>query len=349
MNESLADLTDILQYDTNIEVLPFFNSLNKNVVKGHCYVSVFGGGTSNTEFEMLTGNSLAFLPKGSNAYTQYCNREIDSLVSYLKSQGYLCVAEHPNTAANYNRDNVYRYMGFHYFLDESEFRDDETIRFVSDQATYNKIIELYEDIDRQEPFFMFDVTMQNHGGYGTVSNWQEPVKLLGEEFPEANEYLSSIHVSDKAFQGLVEYFAKEEEPTVILIFGDHQPSIGDGFVEYLTENSGKDEMICNYVTPFLIWANYNIETKLDVEISSNYLSYLLLEIAGVGQSKYSSFLEKMYQEIPVITVNNYMDKEGKWHEWGGQSDYEDLLLEYQIVQYAHFHDKKYNGGINTVN
>lgn len=343
MNESFADLTDIMHYDTNIEVLPFLNNLNENVVKGHCHVSVFGGGTSNTEFEVLTGNSLAFLPRGSNPYTQYCNREIDSIVSYLKRRGYLCVAEHPNTATNYNRNNVYRYMGFDYFWDQSEFKDEDTLRFISDQATYDKIIELYEDTARREPFFVFDVTMQNHGGYGTESNWQDPVKILGEDFPEANEYLSSIHVSDQAFQNLIEYFAKEEEPTIILMFGDHQPSIGDGFVEYLTENSGQDELVTNYVTPFLIWANYEIETKLDVEISSNYLSYLLLDTAGIRQSLYTSFLEKVYQEFPVITVNNYMDKEGEWYEWGDQVDAERLLLEYQIVQYAHFYDRKYKG------
>ena len=337
MNESFSDLRITREYATSCNPIGFVDSLDDNVIKGNCHVSVLGGGTSNSEFEALTGNTISFLPQGTNAYTQYCRGDVYSLPGYLKSLGYACVAEHPCAGSNYNRDNVYKYMGFDEFFDESAFENAAKIRYISDQATYDKIIDVYEKKEKNQPLFMFDVTMQNHGSYSTTTAWKEPVRVLNGDYPETEEYLSSIHVSDRAIEELVSYFEKEEEPTIILFFGDHQPALNDGF-RTSNKSTGMYED-GDYITPFFIWANYKIETRLNVEASSNYLPMLLLEQTNIDQTPYFSFLKAMYQEIPVITTNGYMDENGTWYHWEDSSEYQQILEDYQVIQYANFVDK----------
>jgi len=99
MNESLADLSVLGDLETNKEYMPFLNSLTENTVKGNLYVPVIGAGTSNTEFEFLTGHTTAFLPSGSNAYMLYVNSHIASLVSTMEAQGYSSYALHPYYAS----------------------------------------------------------------------------------------------------------------------------------------------------------------------------------------------------------------------------------------------------------
>ena len=70
MNESWADFEDYGNLTLSASVTNYIRSLD-NAVYGHAYTSVFGAGTSASEFEFLTGNSMAFLPSGSIPYQQY--------------------------------------------------------------------------------------------------------------------------------------------------------------------------------------------------------------------------------------------------------------------------------------
>ena len=95
MSESYADLSVVGNFSTNIDLTPFYDSLEENTIKGHALSSVFGAKTPNSEWEFLTGNSMAFLPSGSVVYQQYITDTPTSLVSNLKNIGYTCVAMHP--------------------------------------------------------------------------------------------------------------------------------------------------------------------------------------------------------------------------------------------------------------
>lgn len=110
MNESLSDLKVLGSLETNEDYMPFMRSLTENTIKGNLYVPVIGAGTSNTEFEFLTGHTTAFLPSGSNAYMLYIKNPIASLVSTLKGQGYSAAALHPYYAEGWNRTKVYNYL-----------------------------------------------------------------------------------------------------------------------------------------------------------------------------------------------------------------------------------------------
>ena len=145
MDEAFSDLSVWGDFETSEEVMPFFKQLQQEAVGGEVYVSVKGGNTANTEFEFLTGNSMAFLPTGSIPYQQYIKSETPSLASYLKSLGYTTTAIHPYNRSGWDRDTVYEYFGFDQFLDKDSFTDPYRLRgYISDKSAFDKIIEQYE-------------------------------------------------------------------------------------------------------------------------------------------------------------------------------------------------------------
>lgn len=344
MNESLADFSKLGDVTYNRDPLEFMHSLKKNTISGLDYVSIFGAGTSNSEFEAMTGNSMKFFPSGSNVYQQFMHDSTYSLPSYLKSLGYSTEAIHPSSGANWNRINTYRSMKFDKFITIDDFKNPEYVRYISDKESYKKVIERFEARDKDVPFFMFDLTIQNHGGYLTNTNWENPVEVVGSYLAETKEFLSATKVSDDAFRYLIDYFKKVDEPTLICMFGDHQPSIETEFYETLL---GKDQseweledIQKRYATPFVLWANYDIEEEENLVLSNNYLENLLLKQAGLELPLYNQYVEKVSGKIPVMNVNGYMDNDGKWHKYNTEETEEisRLLDDYEILQYGYYSD-----------
>ena len=347
MNEAFSDLSVLGDLQTNKDYMPFYRSLTENTVSGTAFVSVLGGNTANSEFEFLTGDTMAFLPVGSIPYQQYVQKEIPSLVNVLKEQGYHTVAMHPYYASGWNRDQVYDYLGFDekYFLDD--FQGAERFRqYVSDWGMYQKIISLYQQKEEGQPLFLFGVTMQNHSGYSKeYDNFSNDVHVLDQEYQNADTYLSLIAQSDRAYERLIRYFSQVEEPTVIVMFGDHQPtSLENRFFAGLL---GKDpqllsleETALRYQTPFKIWANYEIAEESDVEISVNFLSTLLMRLSGLELSDYQDYLWNLHETLPVITANFFIDAEGKLYGYDEETMYQEELDSYSSLQYNHLFDDR---------
>ncbi|MCH5266986.1 MAG: LTA synthase family protein [Lachnospiraceae bacterium] len=334
MNESLTDFSE-LGGEITPDPLGFIHGLQENTIRGNCYVSNVSGGTANSEFMALTGHTVAFMPQGSVVYSVFPRDNITGMASELKKRGYSCTAIHPCPAENYNRHIIYPSMGFDNFLSWSSFGGAETVRgWVSDKATYDKIIALYEE-KGEEPLFVFDVTIQGHGGYANHTEWDTKV-VAAEGNDELTEYLSSTYVSDKAFQELVKYFAKVEEPTVILMFGDHWPSVGTGYYEKIfgksTEEMNLEETQIEYMTPYVLWTNYDIEEK-EMDVAPNQFSGLVKRAAGISLSRYELFIEEFSKEIPIINANGYQDKTGVWHTFDEDNEYSNLILQYQYLEY----------------
>ena len=352
MNESLADFESTGDLQTDTEVLPFIHSLNKNVTYGKLHVPTFGGGTARSEYEALTGNSIQFFPAACQPYQLYVRDPEYGLADILSSQDYKPVAMHPNKASNWNRSKVYSRMGFDEFLSienwGDEFRDKVRKCFLSDATVYDKIIQMYEDKEEDQKLFTFCVTMQNHGGYDEIINgkdYEPDVKLnYDEEYPYAETYLSLARQSDLAFKDLLTYFEKVDEPTMIVMFGDHWPQLEDGFFEHLLgkkKNSLETiESQIIYTTPYIIWTNYPSETK-EEDISCNYLGSSILEKAGVQITEYEQFLANLKEELPIIGVGAVCDKDGNWYTMDNLPEkYQTLLNEYQILQYNNQFEKK---------
>ncbi len=378
MNESLSDLSVLGEISTNADCMPFIHSLTENTVKGNLYVPVVGAGTSNTEFEFLTGHSTAFLPSGSNAYMLYIKNPIASLVSTLEGQGYSSFAFHPYYSSGWNRVNVYKYMSFNRtsFLEnimdisimneylqnpsdpdymqtliDTNYPDRQNMilrQYISDSYDYRVLIEDYENRDKSIPYFAFNVTMQNHGGYTTAfSNFNQEISLTDTSLPyiKTNRYLSLVKKSDEAFEELINYFKNVKKHTVICMFGDHQPTIETSFVaktlgtEDLSDLTIEQEQK-RHITPFIIWANYDIEEKEIEKLSCNYLSSYVLEVAGVHLTEYNKYLLRLSEKLPVIDTVGYIDSEGNYFKWSDRSQYNELLSEYEKIQYNNIFDSK---------
>ncbi len=344
MNESLADFSLVGDVNYNRDPFEYIHNMKENTIKGIDYVSVFGAGTSNSEFEAMTGNTMSFFPSGCNVYQQFMHETTYSLPSYLKSLGYRCDAVHPSSGNNWNRIATYQSMKFDRFITIEDFENPEYIRYISDKESYKKVIELYEANKQKQPMFIFDMTIQNHGGYLTNTNWENPVYVEDSYYTEAKEFLSATKVSDDAFKYLVEYFEKKEAPVIICMFGDHWPSIETGFYEELLgkpqEEWELEDIQKRFATPFVIWANYDIDEGNNVLIGNNLVENLLLKQAGIELPLYNQYVEKVSETIPVLNVNGYMDKNGKWHKYGTDETEEEAVLldNYKILQYGYYSD-----------
>ena len=348
MSESYADLSVVGNFSANIDLTPFYDSLEENTIKGHALSSVFGAKTPNSEWEFLTGNSMAFLPSGSVVYQQYITDTPTSLVSNLKNIGYTCVAMHPYYETGWSRNAVYPTMGF----DETHFIDDfdqtKLLRkYITDQELYESIVERYESKKANEDLFIMSISMQNHGGYTEkYPNFNEQIRTLGASYSDANQYLSLLHESDKALEYLISYFQSVDDPVEIVFFGDHQPSLNTNFYKGLNGKglSGltEDELENLYTVPFFIWTNYETETE-EVPITSlNYLSTMALERAGIALPSYNQFLADMQQTIPAINSRGYYSVSSGCfkHLEEATGEEAEWINKYQILQYNNMFDKK---------
>ncbi len=376
MNESWADLGNMGDLETNEDYMPFIHSLTENTIKGYLSMPVFGAGTSNSEFEALTGDTIAFLPSGCNVYQLYIKKETPSLVSSLISLGYSHVALHPYYGDGWNRETVYPLLGFSDFLSIEDIIDQDILdeyedtsdvnayednliaryddgdqmllrRFIRDSYDFGMIEDMYESRDTNEPFFIFNVTMQNHGGYAvSYRNFDQQIYITNMEgdYPKANRYLSLVKETDSAFESLVEYFSNVAEPTVICMFGDHLPSIETEFYEELLgsslDNLTTEQEQLRYETPFVIWANYDIDETVVDHISSNYLHVLLEQVAGLPLTLYDKYLAAVYQTVPVIDTVGYVDADGTYYSANDEVPFATLLNEYNCVEYNMLLDKK---------
>ena len=348
MNESFSDLSVLGELKTNVELTPFIDSLKENTTKGYALSSVFGAKTPNSEWEYLTGNSMAFLPSGSVVYQQYISDTPTSIVSNLKDIGYTCVAMHPYYATGWSRNQVYPDIGY----DEMHFIDDfdqsKILReYITDQELYDKIIDRYESRGANEKLYLMGITMQNHGGYGEpYDNFHEDVYKIGRSYTDANQYLSLMHESDKAVENLINYFSSVDDPVEIVFFGDHQPSLNSNFYPILNGKglSGltEDELEKLYTVPFFIWTNYDTPEE-NVDITSlNYLSTLTLERAGIELPEYNKFLAEMMEVVPAINSRGYYSESNGCYLHLDEATGEEAewINRYNILQYNSMFDKK---------
>lgn len=347
MNESFADMR-IFGNDlrTDQPITPFIDSLQENVISGYALTSVYGGGTANAEFECLSGFSMQFFPDNATPYQQYIHTNSFSLAWILDSLGYNCVATHPYLANGWSRPKVYPCYGFA----ESSFIEDypqkNLIRYyVSDQEMYEYMLQRM-NMAADGPIFLFGVTMQNHGGYGTLTeNYTQTICLEGyqQEYPQAEEYLSLINQSDLAVEYLLTELEKKPEKTIVLFFGDHLPQIEPEFYEELHGGSFDtlDSQMLKYTVPFFIWANYDIPEQTVECTSLNYLGRYLLEATGMDLPPYYRFLKEAEEVIPAVNAMGYYSKKkqafipieeatGEEAKW---------LEKYELLQYNEMFDK----------
>ncbi len=355
MSEANCDLRTTADVQTSEEVTPFCDSLTgDNVIKKTLISSVYGGNTANAEFEFLMGMSTLFFPSGTYPFKQYIRQEEVSLASILRDDGYETIAVHPFDKTGWNRDKVLPLIGFDSFITKEAFTDAQTYRdYVSDQAAYEYIINEYEEFKADHPdtpLFEYLITIQNHGGYD--GDYELPYDITTDTlttYPLADQYLSLLRLSDDALKELITYFEDIETPTVIIIYGDHQPNLSSDYSLYLDHFADQDDPLSalnHYETELVIWANYDISDSelANIEqdyISQNYMTPYLSDIIGFNRTPFLQYVYELRSKLPVITANYLVDADGNLYTVKSDAlpaDIKEELEQYEIVQYYQLYD-----------
>jgi len=345
MSEAFSDVRELRDTQTNIPFSPFYDSLKEEAMNGKLAVSVFGGGTCNTEFEFLTGFSVRNLLAGSSVYNQYVHKSLPTaLPNVFKENGYQTLAIHPFDGAWWNRSEKYPFLGFDRFLTQEDFVEPSYTReYISDAEAFSRLIEEYEKKDQNTKLFSFLVTMQNHADYTNAWDSQKyDIKIenfAGYDFSATEHYLSLLRESDDALKDLITYFQNEDEPTIIVFFGDHKPFLDPDFYSTLLEadlgNISIRECVDIYTTPYFVWANYPLDLEDQSIISPNLLGQRVLDMAGVSYPDERAILGVMQNEMDALSAIAVYESEDSFYTSDDilPEALRKLLSDYAAMQY----------------
>ena len=351
MNESYMQLRDYLPILGYYEdPTPYWNSLEENTIHGYALSSVYGANTPNSEFEFLTSVTMGNMPAGSVPYTMFIKDQKYSIAWALRNLGYKTFAMHPYTASGWKRPVIWPLLGFQdiKFVDDFKFDNSDLYReYLSDKAAYRNLIEHLE-ANKGSKTFTFLVTMQNHGGYmDRYDNF--PVNsyvknVFTGETNQVNTYIELAKKSDEALKDLIEYLKAQPEKYVLVVFGDHQPSI-NAFTNNMSYGNNTSWQI-----PYIIWSNYDMDPELmetmknDVPASSlNYLGLTALKASNIKLPAYYQLIDKLRDEVPSINSAGYYSIEDKkYHfidDFPSPVD-KQHINDYDFMRYALMFDQK---------
>ena len=342
MNEAFADLRTV-GMNPAIDVMPYIDSLDENTAEGSLYVGVFGGGTCNTEFEALTGNTLAFLGPGAYPYTEYVTKPMFSLAQYFKGRGYLAEAFHANHPQNWNRNMAYPNLGFDAFHSIEDYEAFGEVPHLHDLPADIADYLYIEAVDREHadrPRFLFDVTMQNHSGYERwldVEKADSVAENGSDLYVDTQIYLSLVKASDDEVRQLVETYKDSDEPTMIIFFGDHQPGLPQVAINEIYNNL--HSQLDLFKSKFFIWTNYDSPKLHNMGISANYLPWLILDQGNFPMPPYVQMLGELYEHYPIISSQGVMDIDGNVYTGVAEVMDDPMIRKYQYIQYANLFDE----------
>lgn len=330
--ESFWDVRELTGTTFSKDPMAIFDALSArdHTVSGNMTTCVMCGGTVTTEFNVLTGYSTECIHVGMSPYT-YIDGNLPNCVSLLQDQGYHTVAIHPFNKSFYARDAAYGYLGFDDFYGEEEIAAMPTVTFkhnhISDDTFADAIIAQLATT-KAAPNFIFGISMENHQPYTNLNPNEAQISVENDALSEANltmvtTYTQGIYDMNLALKKLVDYIDKRDRDTILLVFGDHLPSLGDTYQEVGlfgdADDDSEEEALLRYSMPFLMTANYDIDTSNwypkdhhgELTVSSYYLMSLLTQTANTDRSAYMNLLLDYYAQVPYHDVYLKMDATAK--------------------------------------
>lgn len=274
--ESLFDVNTVIGAEYSEDPTPNFNRLSRECPSGELYVPSIGGGTANTEFEMLSGLNIDFFGAGEYPYTTILHETTCETIAYnLRAQGYSATALHNHTGTFYGRNEVYSRLGFDHFvsLEYMPYVTYTEVGWAQDGIMADEIMKALKASDERD--FIMAITVESHGKYdenytyhsGDPEILQLPEQINPNRFAS---YLHLIHETDAFLGKLIDRLEKFDEPIVCVIYGDHLPSL-DLTADVLTTNN-------LYASRYIIWNNYGAEFEAPnvqaYRVSANLLKQL---------------------------------------------------------------------------
>lgn len=349
MSESLWDPKRLENVKLSDDPMPTIRAKRS----GNVFSPEFGGMTANVEFEALTGFSNAFLPYGSIPYQQYIRRPVPSLASFFRGEGYSAIAMHPFQEWFWNRKQVYANFGF------EEFRSEETLpamekrgNFASDDALMDEIMATAEKA--QNPLFLFAVTLQGHGPYEATRYAKNTIGVEGDLSASASQalatYSQGVAEADEALLKLMRWAKKRDRETIIVLFGDHLPPLGQTFVEsgYMpgmvaSRRAPLEVMKKEHETPLVVWSSKKGVRKNIGTISPALLPYHVLKTAGFSDPFYTGMLGEVQQAFSVVDRHMLVTADGKAQpDWSiAANAVPEVLRDYRMLQFDMMFGQQY--------
>lgn len=345
MNEAFSDILneDVFVFPEGENPMEVYNTLaeGENAWAGHIVVPYFAGGTADTEFDVASGMQTNLLNPAAPSLTAFrtVNRDLDSIFRVFGADGYTSCFMHPGQSWFYNRENVYDWFG----ADESFFVEDFDAEYkgswVTDESVLRELVSRFEEKSAGGGLdFTYAVTIQNHMSY-TAEKYGDyvcpEVETTAELSPEiqtaVNVYAEGIRDANAMLEDLTEFYSAQDEPVLLVFFGDHLPYLGDnrqGYAELglpAANVSGGEDPFAAYTAPVLFWCNDAAAEALDFanaiealdlpadgRISACYLGAAVLELTGRGEvSPWFAFLNEMRRELPVLHNGYYESADGE--------------------------------------
>lgn len=363
MNESLADYSLFGETGFNGDPLEKIHALkDENFREGRLAVEVYGGYTCNSEFEFLTGCSLAFLNQNDIPYLKYKLNNVPSMGNDLEKYGYSSVPVHPYIGQEWRRNFIYPNWFTEEFISGEKFSDKQNSfdyddifkqgqyvnfgddleylrRYISDAEDLRKVRKVTDELNSDnKKAFIFNITMQNHGGYDYKS--AENMEIIDyTPDKEFNVYLTLTKYSAEAYLDYIDELRKSPEHTAVLMFGDHQPGIlSDEPAKFYNSESDIKIMANKFIVPYMLWANYDIDWDVPEFLSINYLSAVLKENCGLKLEPMDVLRLKAMEEYPVLTNRFSVDKDGNYVDTNIAKN-SGIIKEYEYMQYNRMFDK----------
>ncbi len=342
MSESFWDPTKVTNLSFSEDPVPNLHHYIENFPGGQTISPTFGGNTANVEFEALTSYSMSLLKPGSIPYQQVITnkKEIPSIPTALKKEGYYTSAIHSFGRTFFKRDDVYKVLGFDKFnADDTMENVDIDGDYISDLAMSKEIIAELEE--QKQPTFIHAVTMQNHFPFTEGRFGENLIEISGLENEESKgeleTYTEGLRRSDEALQYLIEQLDNLDRPTLLVFFGDHLPSLGTNksfYKEngYITNEKTPSERLAMAQTPLLMYANFDMPNDNLGLVSPIHFSNLIFDYAGLNKSLFYQFLSELYKEIPVLRDELKVDKNGEVINDLTKKQKE-MLEQYKMLQY----------------
>ena len=283
--ESFIDPYEVNFLQMSEDPIPTFHSLEQNFSTGYLTVPVVGAGTANTEFEVLTGMNIQYFGTGEYPYKTVLKSadcpSVESIASDLSSIGYGTHVVHNNTATFYSRNNAFSKMGFDTFTSKELMNITEYTpsgSWPTDKVLVNETVKAMDATEGQSDF-VYTITVGSHGDYPTEKIIENPeIQVTGAATEESNNqweyYVNMIHNTDNFIAELIDAVNRRGEDTIIVMFGDHLPTMG------LEDSDMKSGDI--FKTKYATWNNFGLP-KEDADLTAYQLLAHITDQVGIHE------------------------------------------------------------------
>ncbi len=352
LSESLFDVTNIEEITFDRDILTNIHNFDnlKNAMVTDLSVSAFGGGSVNSEFELLTGASMAFWKPGLIAYNQYYTsstlKTSPHLMKEFNNNGYETMYITPWGEQSFHSREVYTGIGADTLLYTQDVKCKNKGVYCSDEDFFNKIYEQLEDTSEGNYKFIMSATGQNHGPYSGTRYDKYDFKIVKTSLDDEltgmlKDAAQGAYDADRTIYDFYNKIQSLKTPTIVVFFGDHLPYFNETAYQQMSYFNTGDESIDYlrmHTTKGLIFSNFDIDLENFDFINLSYLGIYVANNLDIKLSPYFSYIDSLKDKIPVFNNMGLYDfKKEKIIPYDKSGKNKDIN-NYRYVQYYSFYD-----------